>query len=55
MLEFSCYNWNARKLDFPGVVIDDEIAISNLFALFRNALELDRAPLTGAAPNAKGA
>lgn len=43
MLEFSCYNWNARKLDFPGRELSDERAVAALFALIRNALQLDPA------------
>ncbi|MBR0754416.1 TetR/AcrR family transcriptional regulator [Bradyrhizobium jicamae] len=40
MLEFSCYNWNSQRLDFPERSIPDQAAIENLFVLIRNALEL---------------
>ncbi|QEH80005.1 TetR/AcrR family transcriptional regulator [Sphingomonas sp. C8-2] len=40
MLEFSCYNWNARRLDFQNREIDDDTAIANLFTLLRNALQM---------------
>lgn len=43
MLEFSCYNWNAQKLDFHGRAVSDEQAVATLFALIRNALQLDPA------------
>lgn len=42
MLEFSCYNWNAQRLDFPGSAVASETAIRNLFGLIRNALALDQ-------------
>lgn len=41
MLEFSCYNWNSRRLDFPDAGIEADVAVRNLFALIRNALALD--------------
>lgn len=40
MLEFSCYNWNTRRLDFRDHAVEDGKAVANLFALIRNALQL---------------
>ena len=45
MLEFSCYNWNSRRLDFPDTMIPADAAVRNLSALLRRALSLDAAPL----------
>lgn len=40
MLEFSCYNWTSRRLDFPDRHIPPEMASDNLFNIIRSALEI---------------
>jgi AcrR family transcriptional regulator len=41
MLEFTCFNWHSRKLDFPGAKISDEKAVDTLYAMIARVLELD--------------
>lgn len=41
MLEFTCFNWHSRRLDFAGAPISDERAIDTLYRLVAKVLELD--------------
>jgi AcrR family transcriptional regulator len=41
MLEFTCFNWHSRKLDWPDAAIDDECAVDTLYRIVARVLELD--------------
>lgn len=43
MLEFTCFNWHSRKLDFPEQRVGDDKAIETLYGLIARVLELDAA------------
>lgn len=56
MLEFTCFNWHSRKLDWPDAAIDDERAVDTLYRIVAQVLELDDAAAAGApAPDARPA
>lgn len=40
MLEFACFNWQSRKLDFPNTSVSDERAVETIFQLYCRAIEL---------------
>jgi AcrR family transcriptional regulator len=46
MLEFTCFNWHSRRLDFPDATISDERAVDTLYRLVARVLELDDSPPT---------
>lgn len=41
MLEFTCFNWHSRRLDFPDAAISDAQAVDTLYRLIAGVLELD--------------
>jgi hypothetical protein len=41
MLEFTCFNWHSRRLDFPDIEITDERAVETLYRLVAAVLELE--------------
>jgi len=41
MLEFTCFNWHSRRLDFPDIEITDELAVETLYRLVAAVLELE--------------
>jgi len=41
MLEFTCFNWHSRRLDFPDTEVTDERAVDTLYRLVASVLELD--------------
>ncbi|WP_061958617.1 TetR/AcrR family transcriptional regulator [Cupriavidus pauculus] len=41
MLEFTCFNWHSRKIDYPGVAVEDDDAIETLYRIIARTLELD--------------
>ena len=56
MLEFTCFNWHSRRLDWPDAVIDDERAVDTLYRIVARVLELDEpAAASGTKPAAKPA
>lgn len=40
MLEFTCFNWHSKRLDFPGKQVGDEEAVETLYRLIAQVLEL---------------
>ncbi|WP_353235741.1 TetR/AcrR family transcriptional regulator [Diaphorobacter ruginosibacter] len=40
LLEFTCFNWHSKKLDFPGKRIDDAKATRELYQIISRVLEL---------------
>lgn len=41
LLEFTCFNWHSRKLDFPDTEVGDEKAIDTLYQTIARVLELE--------------
>jgi len=52
MLEFTCFNWHSRKLDYPNGAVGDEQAVDTLYQIVAQVLELEDA--SDAAPAAVG-
>lgn len=49
MLEFTCFNWHSRKLDYPDTEVSDTEAIDTLYQLIASVLELEGAAEPAAA------
>lgn len=55
MLEFTCFNWHSRKLDFPDQRVDDDKAIQTLYGLIARVLELHTPVAPAPAPGRRAA
>lgn len=40
LLEFACFNWQSRQIDFPGRDVSDDRAIDTLYRIIAQSLEL---------------
>lgn len=50
LLEFTCFNWHSRRLDYPEAAVNDERAVDTLYRLIAAALELDEKAATRRTP-----
>lgn len=44
MLEFTCFNWHSRRLDFPGTAINDDKAVDAIYHVIAKVFELEEKP-----------
>ena len=50
MLEFTCFNWHSRMLDYPDTAVSDAKAVDTLYTMIARVLELEELPASAQVP-----